>query len=177
MLPHTILPLHVFEPHYRTIIKNSLDSNKLITITLFSHTLNKNEYQNKHPQLKPYICVKHIHQYEILHDDHYLLVLQKTYHTRIMNEITHTPYQKIIIEPNNLENQNTATLITYQTHIQTLTNDPIINQLNNINKIQQHLEPTRSNATLINNMIASLFSNKKSHYMILDESNPIARAT
>lgn len=172
-----MLPLHVFEPRYRTMVKDSLDSDGLIAMALFSRALNEDEYQNGRPRLRPCVCVGHIRQYEMLRDGRYLLVLQGTCRARIVSEVTHAPYRKIVVEPSDLENRDTAALMAYRTRIQTLANDPVINQLDDIDKVRQHLEPTRSSAALIDGVIASLFSDKESRYMMLDESNPIAGAT
>jgi len=177
LLPHITFPLHVFENRYRTMVKDSLDSDGLIAMALFSRTLSTDEYLNGSPNLRPCVCVGHIRQYEMLRDGRYLLLLQGTCRARIVREVTHAPYRKIVVEPSDLENRDTAALMAYRTRIQSLANDPVMNQLDDINKVRQHLEPKRSSAAIIDGVIASLFSDKESRYMMLAETNSIARAT
>ncbi|MEX0743958.1 MAG: LON peptidase substrate-binding domain-containing protein, partial [Phycisphaeraceae bacterium] len=45
LLPHAVVPLHVFEPRYRALAREALESSKLIAMAVFEGDAWKDEYQ------------------------------------------------------------------------------------------------------------------------------------
>jgi len=63
-LPHTVLfpgalmPLHIFEPRYREMLRDAMEGNRLIAMALLLHC-SKSEYDSK-PPFHATVCVGHI---------------------------------------------------------------------------------------------------------------------
>ncbi|MDA0578722.1 MAG: LON peptidase substrate-binding domain-containing protein, partial [Verrucomicrobia bacterium] len=44
LFPHTLLPLHIYEPRYRKLVEDALDDIGLIALGLFEDMLSDDEY-------------------------------------------------------------------------------------------------------------------------------------
>jgi Lon protease-like protein len=99
MLPHTLLPLHIFEPRYRAMVGEALDASGVIAMGLFARPVAKDEYAAGRPALRPYVCIGAITHYEPTEDGRYLLLLQGLCRARIVKEVPHEPYRRFLLEP------------------------------------------------------------------------------
>lgn len=92
-LPHTWQPLHIFEPRYRAMIADALESDRLIAMAL----LRPNQelaYESKTAKIHPVVCLGRIAVEEKLPDGRFNLALRGLCRARIETELdTDQPYR------------------------------------------------------------------------------------
>ena len=92
-LPHTWLPLHIFEPRYRAMISDALDSDRLIAMALLQPN-QEPAYESKVAKVHPIVCLGRIAVEEKLPDGRFNLALQGLCRARIESELnTDQPYR------------------------------------------------------------------------------------
>jgi Lon protease-like protein len=66
LLPHAVQPLHIFEPRYRQMIDDCLDTAGQIAMACFA----PQEFKQQHdpPVLRPAVCIGQIVQHDLLSD-------------------------------------------------------------------------------------------------------------
>lgn len=97
--PHTRLPLHVFEPRYREMIKDALESDQRFGIVLLRPGWEA-EYFGA-PPVFPYGTLGTIEQAVPLEDGRYNIVVRGDARFRILDEVSRVPYRtaRVIVEP------------------------------------------------------------------------------
>ena len=78
LLPHTALPLHIFEPRYRQMIRHALDGSttsgvRPIAIASISPSA---KMAQRNPPLRSVVCVAHIVQHRPIPDGRFDIVVQ-----------------------------------------------------------------------------------------------------
>ena len=97
LFPGVIQALHLFEPRYRQLIADALESDELITMSLLCPDW-KSELVQK-PEIYPTVCVGKIVTHAKLEDGRYNLLLMGAQRARIIREIDDgSPYRKAEIE-------------------------------------------------------------------------------
>jgi len=99
VLPQAMLPLHVFEPRYRRMIADILDSSGFLAMAMFRAHITPADYLAGHPALRPYVCVAQIKEYERLPAGRYVVLVQGICRARIVTEVPHAPYRMIRVGP------------------------------------------------------------------------------
>lgn len=69
--PHTLLPLHVFEPRYRAMVSEALDGDRLIAVVL----AHRERPVRAQPDVHPIGCVGRIEIEQELEDGRFIIVL------------------------------------------------------------------------------------------------------
>ena len=97
LLPSEVLPLHVFEPRYRQMVRDSLDGNRVIGITQLTKGFESTYYEQ--PNVNPVGCAGVIAQHQSLPDGRYLIVLVGAQRFRINREIeVPTLYRQVRVD-------------------------------------------------------------------------------
>lgn len=94
--PHTILPLHVFEPRYKAMVSDALDGDNLIGVVQLRPGWHEDYFDA--PQLYKILSVGTITEVDRWDDGRYDIVLTGVYRTRIMAEIEGLPYRRAEVE-------------------------------------------------------------------------------
>lgn len=97
--PHTRLPLHVFEPRYRQMVKDAMDTDQRFGIVLLRPGWEP-EYFNA-PSVFELGTVGTVEQVVPLEDGRYNLVVRGDVRFRILDEVSRAPYRtaRVIAEP------------------------------------------------------------------------------
>jgi Lon protease-like protein len=74
LFPGALLPLHVFEPRYRTLIKDCLASHKVLAVSLIREAAERNE--RRHPAIEPVAGLGLIIDHVVLPDGRYNVLLR-----------------------------------------------------------------------------------------------------
>ena len=91
--PHTWLPLHIFEPRYRAMIEDALDSDRLIAMALLRPN-QETAYDTKFADVHPVVCLGRIAVEEKLPDGRFNLALRGLCRARIESELkSNQPYR------------------------------------------------------------------------------------
>jgi Lon protease-like protein len=97
LMPHGILPLHVFEPRYRQLVADALAegegdvfeegrSGGQFAMATFHGDQWKHEYHGR-PAIRPVVCLGQIVQHAEMPDGSYMIVLQGLCRARIVEEL------------------------------------------------------------------------------------------
>jgi uncharacterized protein len=97
LFPNVFLPLHVFEPRYRTMMADALSSDRLIGMVLLRPGWER-DYEGR-PLVYPVGCSGVITHVEQLPDGRYNLVLRGLDRFRIVEENDDLAYRRAIVEP------------------------------------------------------------------------------
>jgi Lon protease-like protein len=102
LLPHSVQPLHIFEPRYRQMIRNSLDASGQFAMATFEGDVSADEYEYALPPLRPAVCVGQIGKHRELPDGRYLLDVHGICRARILRMLEPDEvreYRCAMIEP------------------------------------------------------------------------------
>lgn len=169
LLPHASVPLHIFEPRYRAMTRDALDSDGLIAMATFEGDRYRDEYEGA-PPIRPCVCVGYITHHERLYDGRYNLLLQGVARAHIEEEIDlHTDgYRRAILRPTepsvmeiDLENQRHG--------LEQLINDEHLQQLACIQNVCNWLSPDLPTPTMIDLAWHAASRDPEQRYDILAE--------
>ena len=97
LFPNVFLPLHVFEPRYRDMVRDALDSDRLIGTVLLKSGWER-DYEGR-PPVFPVGCSGVITHVEQLADGRYNIVLRGVDRFRIAAEEHGRSYRRALVEP------------------------------------------------------------------------------
>lgn len=99
LFPHTIIPLHIFEPRYREMLADTLEGDKALGIALLKPGFEPLYYTRRAP-IHEIIGVGEILKSEHLPDDNYNLLLRGVGRAVILDEeAVDKPYRVARVEP------------------------------------------------------------------------------
>jgi len=96
LFPNVFLPLHIFEPRYREMVADALESDRLIGMALLRPGWEP-DYEGR-PAVYPIGCSGVITHFERLADGRYNLVLRGLERFRIIEEDHDRPYRRAVVE-------------------------------------------------------------------------------
>jgi Lon protease-like protein len=88
LFPHAVLPLHIFEPRYREMVRDALAGDQVIAMAGLAPGWER-DYGGR-PHLLPVVCAGVIVWHEALPDGRYNLLLQGTVRARVLEELPPT---------------------------------------------------------------------------------------
>lgn len=94
--PHTLLPLHIFEPRYREMVADSLAAHRLIAMVLLKEGWEQ-ESEGR-PPVHPLCCMGKITREQPLGDGRWNIILIGMARVRILEEVGDKPYRQARIE-------------------------------------------------------------------------------
>lgn len=97
LFPNVFLPLHIFEPRYREMVADSLESDRMIGMVLLKPGW-EHDYEGR-PPVYPVGCSGVVTHVERLDDGRYNVVLRGVDRFRVINEDQERSYRRGIIEP------------------------------------------------------------------------------
>jgi Lon protease-like protein len=97
LFPNVFLPLHIFEPRYREMVADAIDSDRMIGMVLLKAGW-EHEYDGS-PAVYPIGCSSVITHVERLDDGRYNIVLRGVERFRILEENHERRYRRALVEP------------------------------------------------------------------------------
>ncbi len=95
LLPGSALPLHIFEPRYRALVKDSVESDRLFAMA----QVIPGQERAAQPELESMLCIGTIAMHELLEDGRSNLVLAGVVRARVVRELPQTkPYREVEAE-------------------------------------------------------------------------------
>lgn len=175
LLPHATVPLHVFEPRYRKMTREALDSRGLIAMAVFKGDQWQQEYENN-PPIRDHVCVGYIVQHQKLEDGRYNILLQGVCRAKVVREVEHESYRLAVLEPTETEQPMEIDLSEQRECIEALLNRPRMKQLAAVGAVHQWLSREVPTAAMIDLAILTLCSDIEQRYAMLAEPDVEARA-
>lgn len=94
LFPDTLLPLHIFEPRYRTMLRDALDQERPIAMATFEASGEVDSHGR--PRVRPFVGVGRLTDWDELPDGRYLIVLEGVGRARIIDEYApERPYRLV----------------------------------------------------------------------------------
>ncbi len=94
--PQTILPLHIFEPRYCEMIRETIENKQLIGMFLLQEGWQEDYYGN--PPIHPIGCAGEMIHIEALPEGKYDIVLRGLYRVRPLEVVQEFPYRRARVE-------------------------------------------------------------------------------
>jgi Lon protease-like protein len=101
LLPHSVQPLHIFEPRYRQMVEHALDGAGQIAMACFDGHRYKTEYE-KTPPIRPAVCIGQIVHHDSLAGGRHNIVLHGVCRARITsieNPAADRLYRRAVLRP------------------------------------------------------------------------------
>lgn len=96
LFPNVFLPLHIFEPRYRTMVEDALNGDRIIGMALLRPGW-EGDYEGR-PSIYPIGCAGVITHHERLADGRFNIVLRGMEKFRVLGEESTKPYRIAIVE-------------------------------------------------------------------------------
>jgi ATP-dependent Lon protease len=97
LFPRVAQPLHIFEPRYRQLMADALDSDRLITMALLQPDWEQGD--QKRPPIHEVVCIGRVLNEQRQEDGRYNFLLHGLARARIVNEHdSETPYRMATVE-------------------------------------------------------------------------------
>jgi len=177
LLPHVALPLHIFEPRYLRMTSEALDSHGLIAMAVYAHEVDEHEYEHGRPELRPYVCLGYITQYQPLDDGRYLLLLQGVCRARVKEEVDHEPYRLARLEPIDIEPPADHLMDEERARLEVLLGDDRFESTDGIDQLRQVLDENAPTHAIVDLTVMTFCRSNPEHlYRTLSEPDAFARA-
>ncbi len=179
LLPHAVLPLHVFEPRYRQMVEQALDTSGQVAMAMFEGDRWKLEYHGQ-PPIRPVVCVGQIVQHEKLFDGRFNILLQGVCRARIERE--HNPkngrlYREAILRPIGPHEVSEEEIPGVRQRLRDLLQEHPLTELAAAEGISNCLAKDGAPTAAVMELISiSIVSDPETKYRLLAEADPAARA-
>jgi hypothetical protein len=186
LMPHAVLPLHIFEPRYRQMVRDALDGAGQIAMAVFEGEAWTLDYQGR-PPLRPAVCVGQIVQHEKLPDGRYNVALHGVCRAKILHEEIgdgERLYRMAMLEPVGLEHEQAEDALRgARDRIAGMLGDEPLGDLRDAGTVLKHMGdedlPTSALLELITCSLlrdADMRFYSELHYRLLAEGDPLRRA-
>jgi Lon protease-like protein len=175
LLPHSALPLHIFEPRYRAMTCDALDSTGLIAMATIDGDLLDIDGR---PVLKPCVCVGYIVHHERLDDGRYNILLQGIARARLLDEIDEDPggYRRAQLAPIDAGVME-IDLQEHRAQLTELLKDDALQKLAGIGAIRNWMTPELPTAAVTDLSWHALSRDPAERYRVLSEPCAVRRAS
>jgi len=175
LLPHATVPLHVFEPRYRAMVRDVLDSAGLIAMAVYSDR--PTPLDQGGPPLSPHACLGYVARHERLPDGRYHILLQGLCRVRIARELdADTPYRVARLEPTETDPPMEIDLGAQRRRLESLLGDQTLGQLASIKALGAWVRPDMPTLALIDLVTLAVCRDARQRYAMLAETDAAARS-
>ena len=175
LFPHATVPLHIFEPRYRALICDALDSRGLIGMAIFQGKRWKQDYYGS-PPICDHVCVGYILRHERLPDGRYQILLQGVCRAKVIRELDHDPYRKAILRPTEATPPMEIDLEERRSRIAQLLGNPMMQRLASVGAIRKLFSREMPTAVMVDLAILAVSSAVDDRYAMLAEPDAQVRA-
>lgn len=184
LMPHAVLPLHIFEERYRAMVCDALDGPGQIAMAVFEGDAWRDSYEGR-PALRPAVCVGQIVQHHHLADGRYNIALHGVCRARIVTELPaedDVAYRRAMLRPVGLDDEEAPELEAARARLATLLTAAPLSGLREAAGVAQHLGNPNIPADAVMELVAvSLLRDadmrfyNELHYELLAEGDAARR--
>ncbi|QQE11384.1 LON peptidase substrate-binding domain-containing protein [Planctomycetota bacterium] len=175
LLPHTTVPLFVFEDRYRQMIHEALMDRQLIAMAVYADK-DKQYKKGARPALREYVCVGYIVKHDQTYDGRYHVFLQGICRAKIASEPLHEPYRVAYLQPIEIEKTLEIDMQEERYGLEKLLHDPKLMGLASIGAINNWLSSEIPTDTLIDQTTLMTCNDTEMRYQMLQEKDIYTRA-
>lgn len=182
LLPHNVMPLHIFEPRYRQMVNDSLNSAGLLAMALFGASVDEEQYLLGRPPLRPAACVGHISHYEPQADGRFIVLLAGVCRANLVEEVPHEPYRTFLLRPVDIalkdDQDDDAALAEWREKLLDVARDPALDGIapQAVLREEDGEEAPVSTRALIDMLLDASCGDPEDRYRMLEEPAPARRA-
>ncbi|MFK7884306.1 MAG: LON peptidase substrate-binding domain-containing protein [Phycisphaerales bacterium] len=181
LLPQQPMPLHIFEPRYRTMVDAELDRAGQIAIATLDRDLPRTELGDV--AIRPVVCIGQIVSHERLPDGRFHVVLHGLCRARVSDELPldeGIPYRRAVLEPFGSEGAELSEATDTMERLRTWVDDALEEgPLSRLRIAEQVLEYVRNEAiptpVLLDVVGFTMVSGREPRYQMLSEPNADTR--
>jgi uncharacterized protein len=170
LLPHACLDLHIFEPRYRQMVRDALDSHGLIAMGLFQGHVSQEDYEHGRPRIRPHVCVGYVEWYRPLEEGRYLLRLRGLCRAKALREEPHEPYRMFYLQPTDLSQEEDPELTGHRQRLEELLNDPVMRKVQGVEELGALLDQPIPTTALIDIVAMQVCDDPEQRYPMLAET-------
>jgi Lon protease-like protein len=176
LLPHTSVPLHIFEPRYRAMTRQALDSNGLIAMATFAGDDWRRDYEGN-PPIRQTVCVGYIVRHQRLDAGRYTLLLHGLARAEVEQEIEpdEEGYRLARLRPLPDDDLMEIDLTDQRHELDRLINDPCLGRLSVVSAVRQWATSELPTPVLADLALLNICSDVETRYKALRETDPSLR--
>jgi Lon protease-like protein len=176
VLPHATVPLHMFEPRYRALVRDAVAGPGLFASATYAKTRGRMHDGDESP-LRACVCVGRIVQHQQLPDGRYHLLLQGLCRARIDRELPlhDEGYRRAMLEPLGQAEPSEIQLDDGRERLEAMLEDPALDDLAGVRQVRQWVKATTPTATLVDLLALALCRDGEQRYAMLCQSDADAR--
>ena len=169
LLPHATIPLHIFEPRYKAMVRDALDGDGLIAMATFEGDDYRHNYEGN-PPIRPNVCVGYVVHHERLPDGRYNMLLQGIARATIQEELAPSAqgYRHAILRPTEMGVME-IDLEEQRAKLEDLINDVYLRQLACIRNVGHWLTPDLPTPVVVDLAWQAASRDSEHRYEILSE--------
>jgi len=179
LLPHAVLPLHIFEPRYRRMVEDVLDGAGQIAMASFNDRDWKAHYHGR-PPLRPAVCVGQIVQHEPLSKGRHNILLHGVCRARIRQMIEpddDRPYRMAQLSPLEKVENAPPPLAGVRDALRKMLQSPHLAKMRSVDTVVQWFDREDVSTHALLELIGfALVHDSNLKYQLLEEATPLGRA-
>jgi Lon protease-like protein len=182
LMPHALLRLFVFEPRYRQMVEDVLDSSGQIAMAVFRGEGWMNDYEGT-PPIRPAVCLGQIARHERNPDGTYHVWLHGVCRARVVSEESPTHdrlYRQAYLTPIDRGDQDETVLGGDREKLMGLLKSRPLCELPRVKHVLGELDsmelPTSALLDAVTLAVLSTLGDKALQYRLLEEGDPGRRA-
>jgi uncharacterized protein len=179
LMPHQVLPLNIFEPRYRQMVEESLDSAGQIGIATFRGMEWMKSYHGR-PPLRPAVCVGQIMQHAKMPGGNFAIVVQGICRARIVEELPADQaklYRLALLEPVGIDRVDEDALAGIRDYLTSALEVRELKALRNASTLLEHLRNDDIPTSAIIELLGLTFLNDAEiRYTLLETGDARERA-
>lgn len=176
LLPHGVAPIHVFEPRYRQMTHDALDSDGLIAMATYEEPIEHDESVPGQPELRPHVCIGYIERYETLDDGRLVILLRGICRARILQEEINEPYRIGMLEPTEWPPLDDEFLVDERAAMTGRIDDAALDEINGIDELRELYQKEMATVALIDLTLALVCEDSDARYRMLKQPDAKQRA-
>lgn len=178
LLPHAVLPLHIYEPRYRQMIERVLDGSGQLAMAVLDQDAWAPDAAP--PAIKPAVCVGQIVQHERLIDGRYNILLQGVCRARVEHEEPPAHgrlYRQAVLRPIDVSEFDHAELESERQRLRWMLTETPLMRLCAASKVAECLSRDDAPTAAVLELIGvTLLTDDGVRYRLLEEGDPTVRA-
>ncbi len=179
LMPHGILPLHIFEDRYRQMVGDALDGAGQIAMAVFEGDAWRQEYHGR-PPIRPIVCVGQIVQHHRMPDGRYTILLRGVCRAKILYELpasTECLYRQAMLDPIGIDEMDESPLAPFRQRLVSMLSDGPLTDLREGATVLEHVKENAIPTQAIIELVAmSFISDPEVRYRVLAAADPMERA-
>lgn len=181
LLPHGVIPLHIFESRYRELVADVLDGERQFAMAMYE-TPSAATHLNAapRPSIRPVVCVGHILHAERTPDGRYALMLQGLCRARVLHEVPAPDgrqYRSAFLMPIDMVEPDERKLEGFRRRITGAIESDRLADLRDSDKFLEHLkDPDVPTSVLLEVLGFTYLTDSELRYKLLASDDPVERA-